>query len=117
MHYPRHTSKADRPPSRNRDDLGYELHIALLISDVNGSPIAPVYQSLRSAEGLFQSSTDRVRLEFDDTKLNRLLPVFRFIGRRGWPKPPISSHVLSKIGGESGFGIQERIVAEFPQRL
>jgi hypothetical protein len=73
----------------NRHDLGYELHTALLISDVDGSPIAPVHQSLRSAEGLFQSSTDRVRRKLLDTKLDRLSPVFRFIDQRNWPKPPV----------------------------
>jgi len=89
LHYSRHSSKADRTTLVNRHDLGYELHTALLISDVDGSPIAPVHQSLRSAEGLFQSSTDRVRRKLDDAKLDRLLPVFRFIDQRGWPKPPV----------------------------
>ena len=89
LHYSRHSSKADRTTLMNRDDLGYELHTALLVSDVDGSPIAPVHQSLRSAEGLFQSSTDRVRRKLDDAKLDRLLPVFRFVHRRDWPKPPV----------------------------
>jgi len=89
LHYARHSSKADRTTLMNQHDLGYELHTALLISDVDGSPVAPVHQSLRSAEGLFRSSTDRVRRKLDDAKLDRLLPVFRFIDRRGWPKPPV----------------------------
>jgi hypothetical protein len=89
LHYPKHTSKADRVALTNRDDLGYELHTALLVSDVDGSPVAPVHQSLRSAEGTFQSSTGRVRLGSGDAKLDRLLPIFRFVGRRGWPRPPV----------------------------
>ena len=89
LHYARHTSKADRTTLMNQHDLGYELHTALLISDVDGSPVAPVHQSLRSAEGLFQSSSDRVRRKPGDAKLDRLLPVFRFVERRGWPKPPV----------------------------
>lgn len=90
LHYSRHTSKADCTTLMNQHDLGYELHTALPISDVDGSPIAPFHQSLRSAEGLFQSSTDRVRRKPGDAKLDRLLPVFRFVERRGWPKPPVS---------------------------
>lgn len=89
LHYPRHSSKADRVPLTNQHDLGYELHTALLVSDVDGSPVAPVHQSLRSCEGLFQSSTDRVRRELGDAKLDRLLPVFRFVEKRGWPRPPV----------------------------
>jgi hypothetical protein len=89
LHYPKHSSKADRVVLTNRDDLGYELHTALLVSDVDGSPVAPVHQGLRSAEGVFQSSTARVRREPGEAKLDRLLGVFRFVERRGWPKPPV----------------------------
>ena len=89
LHYPKHTSKADRVVLTNRDDLGYELHTALLLSDVGGSPVAPVHQSLRSAGGIFQSSTDRVGRKSGEAKLDRLLGVFRFVEKRGRPKPPV----------------------------
>jgi len=89
LHYSRHSAKADRVALTNAHDRGYELHTALLISDVDGAPIAPVQQSLRSAAGLFQTSTPRVRRHLADTKLDRLLPVFRSVAERDWSKPAV----------------------------
>ena len=72
----------------NQQDPGYELHTAVLLSDRDGSPVAPVHQTLRTADGLLRSSPGRVRRKSVD-KLDRLLPVFRSLGKQGWSRPPV----------------------------
>ena len=43
LHYTRHPSKADRTILNGVDDFGYELQTALVVSDQDGAPLAPVY--------------------------------------------------------------------------
>ncbi len=52
LNYDRHTRKADRGGLAREHRQGYELQSALLVSDRDGSPLAPLYQNLRSAAGL-----------------------------------------------------------------
>ena len=52
LNYNGHTSKADRIDSAKDRRQGYELQSALLLSDRQGEPLAPVYQNLRCAAGL-----------------------------------------------------------------
>jgi hypothetical protein len=89
LHYLRHSCKLDRATLTNQHDLGYELRTALLISDSDGSPIAPVHQSLRCSKGYHR--TDKARLQAKDgsSKLDGLLPVFRLVGGLGWPVPAV----------------------------
>jgi hypothetical protein len=65
------------------------LRTTLLLSDRDGAPIAPVQQSLRCAEGLHQSHTSTLRRKLDDGKLDRLLRLFRLVGRQSLGKPPV----------------------------
>ena len=37
------------------EEIGYELHTCLLLSDAAGDPLAPVYQAVKSARGLTSS--------------------------------------------------------------
>ncbi len=55
LHYTRHASKTDRRVMYSRDDLGYELQTALLISDLDGAPLSPVCLNLSSAEGVYST--------------------------------------------------------------
>ncbi|MBY0228496.1 MAG: hypothetical protein K2W96_04370 [Gemmataceae bacterium] len=89
LHYLKHASKADRAVLTNQHDLGYELRTALLLSDLDGSPIAPVHQGLRSAEGFHQADAAKPRPLGRGTKLDDLLPAFRFVAGLGWPVPPV----------------------------
>jgi hypothetical protein len=89
LHYLRHTAKRDRATLVNQNDLGYELRTALLLSDADGSPVAPVHQSLRSAEGFHRTDKDRLQAKDGTTKLDGLLPLFRLVGGLGWPVPPV----------------------------
>src|SRR2546430_1556495 len=50
-----HTSKRDRMVLGQAEEIGYELHTCLLVSDAAGDPLAPVYQAVRSARGLTSS--------------------------------------------------------------
>jgi hypothetical protein len=52
LNYDRHTRKADRIDSAKDRRQGYELQSALLLSDRQGEPLAPIYQNLRCSAGL-----------------------------------------------------------------
>lgn len=79
LHYNHHSSKTDRVELTNSHDLGYELQTALLLSDRDDQPIAPIFQSLRSAEGVYSSHTTQVQTA--PTKLDRIAPVMRLAAR------------------------------------
>ena len=89
LHYLRHSSKADRAVLANRHDLGYELRTALLVSDADGSPLAPVHQSLRCADGFYRTDAATLQAREGSTKLDGLLPVFRRVAGLGWHLPPV----------------------------
>jgi len=59
LHFTRHQAKLDRKTLYSRDDLGYELSSALLLSDQDGQPLAPAYLALAAADGVY--STRRVK--------------------------------------------------------
>lgn len=52
LHYTNHPSKTDRRVMYSRDDLGYELQTALLVSDQDGAPLAPGCLNLAAADGV-----------------------------------------------------------------
>ena len=58
LNFDRHTSKADRIDSAKDRRQGYELQSALLLSDQQGQPLAPVYQNLRCAAGLHSTRSE-----------------------------------------------------------
>jgi hypothetical protein len=89
LHYLRHPSKRDRAVLTNRNDLGYELRTALLVSDKDGSPLAPVHQSLRCADGYYRSDAAKAQARDGTTKLDGLLPVFRNVAALGWGLPSV----------------------------
>jgi hypothetical protein len=91
LHYD-HANKKDRTALANSQDLGYELQTALLISDHDGEPIAPICQSLRAAQGIYSSRTTQVRQP--PAKLDRLAPVLRFAAAQKWPKPIV--HLIDR---------------------
>jgi hypothetical protein len=87
LHYNHHTSKQDRIELAHSKDLGYELLTALLLSDQDGQPIAPLCHDLRGAAGLH--STRRQQVCRPPSKLDRLSPVMRFAHEQGLGKPPV----------------------------
>jgi hypothetical protein len=87
LHYNHHTSKQDRVELAHSKDLGYELLTALLISDSDGQPIAPLCHDLRGVSGLH--STRRPYASQPPTKLDRLGPVMSFVHEQELGKPPV----------------------------
>lgn len=94
LHYTNHPSKTDRRVMYSRDDLGYELQTALLISDRDGAPLAPGCLNLVASDGVHSTRRETLlpqRPWIDE--LNRTmgyvqaqqfnLPVVHIIDREG----------------------------------
>jgi hypothetical protein len=60
LHYSDHPSKSQRIKVNGPDDWGYELQSALVVSDRDGAPLAPVYMGLRAADGVHSSRRESV---------------------------------------------------------
>jgi hypothetical protein len=86
LDYSRHASKADRAvgPQGLR---GYKLLSALLISDQDGLPLAPLCAQLQTARGLLSSRFDRCRRP--GTALDELAPVLAFVNDLPLGKRPV----------------------------
>jgi hypothetical protein len=74
-----HASKADRIIGPY-GVVGYKLLSALLLSDRDGQPLAPMCAELLTAEGLLSSRFDRPRAA--KTALDDLAPVMDFVQRQ-----------------------------------
>jgi hypothetical protein len=53
LHYTNHESKADRITLYNKNDFGYLLHAGLALSEIDGTPLAPLYLGVEAADGLY----------------------------------------------------------------
>src|SRR3954466_15380566 len=78
LDYKAHPSKTDRAQIGNSDELGYKLLSALLVSDIDGQPLAPLCAQLQTAEGLLSSRFDRPRAI--RSALDELAAVMAFVG-------------------------------------
>lgn len=89
--YPNHVSKHDRIMlSSKHEPEGYELQTALLVSDRDGSPLAPVVMSLHASDGVHGSRGGRVRQA--ESPLDELAPVMAFAERQNLGFPLV--HVI-----------------------
>src|SRR5258708_5594971 len=79
-----HASKTDRVQIGRREEWGYQLLSALLLSDVDGQPLAPLCAQLRTAAGLLSSRFERPRPP--RSVLDELAPVIDFV--QGLPLGP-----------------------------
>lgn len=52
LHYTHHQSKPDRIVLYNKNDYGYLLQTALLLSDQDGAPLLPLYLGVEAADGV-----------------------------------------------------------------
>jgi hypothetical protein len=86
LDYSRHSSKPDRALGPN-GLLGYKLLSALLLSDRDGLPLAPLCAQLQTARGLFSSRFDRLRRP--GTALDELAPVLDFVTDLPLGKRPV----------------------------
>src|SRR4051812_31120683 len=61
LDYQDHHSKTDRTQIGNSEEIGYKLLSALLVSDQDGHPLAPLCAQLQTAQGLLSSRFDGPR--------------------------------------------------------
>lgn len=87
LHYNGHSSKGDRVTLAHTKDLGYERQTALLLSDQDGQPIAPLCHDLRGSAGVY--STRRQRVLPPPAKRDRLAPVLRFVHELNLGRPAV----------------------------
>lgn len=74
LHYTHHESKEDRIVLYNKNDFGYLLQTALLISDKDGAPLVPLYLGVEASDGVHNTRSEKVlprRGEMDG--LNRVM--------------------------------------------
>jgi hypothetical protein len=93
-----HQSKRDRAVLSSATDLGYELLTALVLSDRDGAPIAPVCQQLRAAHGVYSSRSARVQPV--PSQLDALAPTMRFMQRLKLGKPTV--HIIDREADSVG---------------
>jgi hypothetical protein len=87
LDYREHPSKTDRTQTGNAKTLGYKLLSALLVSDRDGQPLAPLCEQLQTAEGLLSSRFDRPRPI--RSALDELTPVLNFVQGLPLGKRPV----------------------------
>jgi hypothetical protein len=87
-----HPSKHDRLRGAHPGEAGYEAHVALVVSDRDGSPLAPAYQAVQAADGLHDSRYASVQTPVSN--LDGLQPVFAFVGAQPWPRPAV--HLIDR---------------------
>jgi hypothetical protein len=86
--YAEHARKRDRIVlSSRRIPEGYELQSALLISDRDGGPIAPVAMSLRAADGVHCSRSWKVRP--CESPLDELDPTMTYVEKLAFERPTV----------------------------
>lgn len=89
--YPGHSTKQDRVTLSSRGGPeGYELHTALVVSDRDGSPLAPVAMSLRAADGMHCSRSLRIRPAL--SPLDELAPTMNFAESQSLGRPLV--HII-----------------------
>jgi len=59
LHYTHHESKKDRIVLYNKNDFGYLMQTALLISDRNGDPLLPLYTGIEAAGGVHSTRREK----------------------------------------------------------
>ncbi len=59
LHLTRHHAKRDRKVLYSRDDLGYEMQSALLVSDHDGRPLGTAYLALGAASGVHSTRREQ----------------------------------------------------------
>src|SRR4051812_25122266 len=87
LDYKAHPSKTDRAQIGNSDELGYKLLSALLLSDLDGQPLAPLCAQLETAEGLLSSRLKRARPV--GSPVDDLAAVMDFVCGLGLGKRPV----------------------------
>lgn len=86
-----HHNKQDTYAMTHNLDVGYELQSSVLVSDINGSPIATPAQNLVTANGVHSSYQDTPAKQ---THLNELTTRIEYLEQQGFDKPLI--HIIDR---------------------
>ena len=85
-----HARKHDRIVLGQAEEIGYELHSCLLLDDVSGSPLAPVYQAIKSAHGLTSSRYVHTNpWPEGQTNLDALVGIMNYVRRLKLGRPAV----------------------------
>lgn len=92
LHFTRHQAKLDRKMMYSRDDLGYEMSSALLLSDRDGQPLAPAYLALAAADGVYTTRREeKLPLRPWVDEVNRTMG---HLDQQGFTKPLV--HIIDR---------------------
>lgn len=98
LNYDRHTRKADRCGLAREHRQGYELQSALLVSDRDGAPLAPLAQNLQCAAGLH--TTCQTEVLPAATHLDELHGRFEHLEQLALGRPLV--HIVDREGDSVG---------------
>jgi Transposase DDE domain len=96
--YVGHHSKQDRLFGTHPGEVGYELQVALAVSDRTGCPLAPVYLGLQAADGVHDSRF--ATLQQPDSNLDGLLGLFDHLQKLEWQRPVV--HIIDREADSVG---------------
>lgn len=92
LHFTRHRAKVDRKTMYSRDDLGYEMSSALLLSDQDGQPLAPAYLALAASDGVYSTRREqKLPLRPWVDEVNRTMG---YLDQQGFAKPLV--HIIDR---------------------
>lgn len=90
--YGTHTSKKDR--KKVGTELGYKLATTLLVSDLNGAPLAPISLGLWASDGWHTTLDDQLRSDL--SPLGLVSETMLFLNREKLPLPLV--HIIDREG-------------------
>lgn len=95
INYQSHASKADRITIKSKHALGYSLNTALLVSDRDGAPIAPLAVSLFAKDGVHTTRSTQ-RDSTDLSNLDDVLATATHTATLGLSVPRV--HIIDRAG-------------------
>jgi hypothetical protein len=99
LSYSRHTGKRDVVALTHERDVGYELATVLLVSGVDGSPIAPMQMYLKSAAASM-AGTGPEAWSSETARLEQVLPTMK--AAKAWALPQRLVHVIDREADSVG---------------
>jgi hypothetical protein len=87
LDYRSHSDKKDTIQLGNKEEMGYEFFSSLLVSDRDGQPLAPVYQSLQAAAGVYSSQDDLPQPP--QSQLDALAPILNHVQQMHLARTPV----------------------------
>lgn len=97
LNYGGHERKKDRLQMTHATDIGYELQSALLVSDRDGQPMAPVVQNLTTNQGVLSTYGD---IKEKTAHLDELTQRMHWLEAQDWERPLV--HVIDREADSVG---------------